>query len=73
MLGRQPPFEFRDFNMQTDVVIVVGNVFHEFAHKTGAVTASEVESLDRSTVDTGKRDIRLMLTLGEPVPAADAD
>jgi hypothetical protein len=55
------------------VVIIVGNVFHEFAHKTGAVTASEVEALDRSTVDTGKRDIRLMLTLGEPVPAADAD
>ena len=31
--------------MQTDVVIVVGNVFHEFAHKAGAVTAGEVEAL----------------------------
>jgi len=64
MLGRQPPFEFRDFNMQTDVVIVVGNVFHEFAHKTGAVTAGEVEALDRSTAHTGKRDIRLLFGQG---------
>jgi hypothetical protein len=63
MLRRQPPFEFRDFNMQTDVVIVVGNVFHEFAHKTGAVTAGEVEALNRSTVST-ERDIRLLFGQG---------
>src|SRR4051812_17441814 len=64
MLRRQPPFEFRDFSMQTDVVIVVGNVFHEFAHKTGAVTAGEIEALDRNTVDTSKRDIRLLFGQG---------
>jgi hypothetical protein len=64
MLSRQPPFEFRDFNMQTDVVIVVGNVFHEFATKTGAVTASEVEALDRSTAGAGKKDIRLLFGQG---------